>query len=184
MRRERNLGNLLARARSGEELHMHLHLDEREALVRFDCIVDAYENGCALEYGDLEFLIGIASNYTVPGQEGRPPGWCRDERQWELLLAKALLDVGKEEYRAALGLERVRDDAKLRAHAVKLLKAHHPQTSIDHRDLHKFKTLPSATVVAYVSERMPEAMARMQTFARSLARSRDRAQQREGAARR
>ena len=185
MRRERNLGNLLARARSGEELHMHLHLDEREALVRFDCIVYAYENRCALEDGDLEFLIGIASNYTVPGQEGRPPGWCRDERQWELSLAKQLLEVGKEEYRAALGLERVRDEQvelKLRTSAVRLLKQHCPQSAIERDDLYRFRRVRSAAVAAHVDEQMPEAKAKMQGYGRALARSRDRAQQREGAA--
>jgi hypothetical protein len=174
VKRERKFGTLLERAMRGEQLN--LREDIGYVFSALDCIRESLLENYPLDDGQRELLLAVIDDCLLPGQTGRYPGWCRDERQWELLLAKALLEVGKEEYRAALGLERVRDDENLRRHAVKLLKQHRPQATIDHRDLHSFRTVPSAAVVACVAEQMPGAEEKMQMYARSLAGRRARGQ--------
>ena len=178
MKRERKFGTLLERAMRGEQLN--LHEDISYLFSGLECIRESVERNEPLDDEQRELLLALIDDYLLPAKDGRAPGWCHDERQWELLLAKALLEVGKEEYRTALGLERVRDDEKLRRHAIKLLKQHRPQATIDHRDLHIFRTVPSAAVVACVAEHMPGTEGRMQEYARSLAGRRGRAA--EGAA--
>ena len=183
MKRERKFGTLLERAMRGEQLN--LHEDISYLFSGLECIRESVERNEPLDDEQRELLLALIDDYLLPGKDGRAPGWCRDERQWELLLAKALLEVGKDAYRTALGLERVRDERAelmLRTRAVRLLKQHCPQSAIERDDLYRFRRVRSAAVAAHVDEQMPEAKAKMQGYGRALARSRDRAQQREGAA--
>ena len=183
MRRERKFGALLERAMRGEQLT--LHEDIICLFSELESIRESVEGNDPLDDEARELLLVVIDDYLLPGKDGRTPGWRRDERQWELLLAKHLLEVGKDAYRTALGLERVRDERAelmLRTRAVRLLKQHCPQSAIERDDLYRFRRVRSAAVAAHVDEQMPEAKAKMQGYGRALARSRDRAQQREGAA--
>src|SRR5262249_29293309 len=123
-----------------------------------------------LSVDQRQWLLDFIDRYMLHGREGAPESWHHDERQRDLVCAKYLLEVGKEVYRAALGLERVRDNQDLREDAVELLKAHYPQTSIDHRDLYRFRAgAPSAELIRYVDEHLPGSVAKMRAYARELA---------------
>jgi hypothetical protein len=194
VKRERNLGRLVARARRSKA-ELPLHWEDQTTLATFDCIKDAYESGIPLEESDLEFLIALGDACTLPAREGRPPGWSKwTERdpEWGLLCAKHLFEFSMQAYRQAKGRQRIRlpekvrprDNIpdKLRQRAIQLVREKCPQFEIDPVELRNFIPRPNAVVIAYVDEHMPEAKAKMQDYARALAGSRGRAQRSEGAA--
>jgi hypothetical protein len=173
VKRERNLGNLLARALSGEELQMHP--DDEEVLVRFEGIVDAYENGWSLEEGDLEFLILMGKEYTLPGREGQlpeRPGLNDDDVVRPKKCAAYLVEMGKREYLQLIGGTRLRNktvDEKLCKLAEHLVKQKWRQAAFDWRDIYGLRPV-SEKFGAYVEEQLPDAEQKMRAKARSLAR--------------
>jgi hypothetical protein len=179
VKRGGKFGELLERAWGREPLHLAEGVELEFAAL--ESAREALANKRLPDDAELEVLLALIDNHVLPGREGSLERWHSDERQRDLLCAKRFLDVGKQAY----GGQRLRDarvELQLRKRAVRLLKEHRPQSSIDHRDLHGFKKVPSAALIAYVEEHMPGAEAKMQAFARALARSRGRAQQPEGAA--
>jgi hypothetical protein len=194
VKRERNLGKLVALERSGKS-EWPPHWEDQERLATFFFIKDAYERGIPLEEGDIEFLILLGDELTLPAREGRPQGWSKwteHDPEWGLLCAKRLSKVSMQGYREAKGRQRIRlpekvrprDNIpeKLRQRAIQLVREKCPQFEIDPVELRNFVPRPNAAVIAYVEEHMPGAEAEMQAYARALARSRGRAQQPEGAA--
>ena len=174
MKRGGTFGELLPRAMRGEPLHLDESVELEFAIL--DCARAALADKRLPDDVELEVLLALIDNHLLRGREGRLEGWHDDERLRDLLYAKRLLDVGKQAY----GRQRLRDQdvaLQLRRYAVRLLKEHFPQSSIDHRDLHlhNFRTLPSAELIACMDEHMPGAEAKMQEYARSLAGSRGRA---------
>jgi hypothetical protein len=173
MKRGGKFEDLLPRAMRGEPLHLPEEVELEYAAL--ESAREALTTKRLPDDQELEVLLALIDNHMLRGPEGRLESWYHDERQRHLLCAKHLLDVGKGSYCAALGLKRLRDkdvELKLRTKAVRLLKQHSPQSSIERDDLHGFKTVPSAELVAYVGEHMPDAEAKMQTYARSLVRAR------------
>ena len=178
MKRGGKFDELLERVQRGEQLHLQEGVDSVFALLY--SARDALTSRRLPDEVELELLLALIDNHLLPGREGRLEGWHGNERQRHLLYAKHLLDAGKQAY----GGRRLRDqqvELRLRKQAVKLLKAHFPQTEIERDDLHRFKEVPPAALVAHMDEHMPGAVAKMQAFARSLA-GRARGQQGEGAA--
>src|SRR6516165_1035133 len=116
MKRERNLGKLVALARRGK-IEWPSHWEDDARLATFDCIKDAYERGIPLDEDDLEFLIALGDEFTLPAREGRPPGWSKwteHDPEWVLLCAKHLCEVGMQAYREAKGRQRIRLPEKVR----------------------------------------------------------------------
>jgi hypothetical protein len=170
MKRGGKFGELLERAKRGERLHLPYENAEFAAL---EDVHHALTNERPLDDLHRDFLLTVVEEHMLHGCEGALESWHDDERQRDLLCAKHWLDVGKQAY----GGQRLRDEAvalKLRRYAVHLLKHYRPKTSINHLDLHGFKKVPSADLIDYAREYMPQAEAKMQASARTLARSRGR----------
>jgi len=132
---------LLERVQRGEQLHLQEGVDSVFALLY--SARDALTSRRLPDEVELELLLALIDNHLLPGREGRLEGWHGNERQRHLLYAKHLLDAGKQAY----GGRRLRDqqvELRLRKQAVKLLKAHFPQTEIERDDLHRFKEVPPA----------------------------------------
>jgi hypothetical protein len=180
MKRERRTGTLIKQALRDEEFRLD-HTDDREKIVRLECIRAALTHGLELEDGDTEALIHVIDEHLLPPHAGRQFGWSNDSIQRGRLRVAYLRQIGKKTYCEARAIDRIRMPRSVRPQhnvpdqllrlAIRLVVQNEPtlRGQIDLVEMRSFRTQPTQSVADWVNDNMPAAVRHMRDLARQLA---------------
>lgn len=109
------IGELILRARSGEELALHEHDEMVRAYA--EELLDDWEHGSALSEDGRDFLMYVLQDYVFPGRRGRP-GKTAQARDYE----GAAINWGKQRKKDMIAAGHLADVAAERAAGMVLTK--------------------------------------------------------------